>query len=88
MLAYECHGTVNVLESCARSRTRPVLFYASSREVYGEPEKLPVKEGAAGNPISIYGMTKLCGERACRTYLASSGIENSVDHVVFRFSNV
>src|SRR5688572_10804941 len=30
-------GTVNVLEASRKVRPGPVLFYASSREVYGEP---------------------------------------------------
>jgi nucleoside-diphosphate-sugar epimerase len=81
-------GTVNVLEACGRSGSRPLLFYASSREVYGEPQRVPVKEDAWGNPVSIYGMTKLSAERACKTYLASSGLGNPVNYVIFRFSNV
>jgi UDP-glucose 4-epimerase len=81
-------GTVNVLEACRRSRSKPILFYASSREVYGEPESLPVTEGAPKNPISVYGMTKLCAERACLTYAAPETNGHKVNQVIFRFSNV
>ncbi|TLZ45439.1 MAG: NAD-dependent epimerase/dehydratase family protein [Methanobacteriota archaeon] len=81
-------GTVNVLEACEKAQSRPALFYASSREIYGEPENLPVNETARPNPISVYGMTKLSAERACRTYSAAFGRENPVKQVVFRFSNV
>jgi nucleoside-diphosphate-sugar epimerase len=81
-------GTVNVLEACRRSRSKPVLFYASSREVYGEPESLPVTESAPKNPISVYGMTKLSAERACLTYAAPETNGHAVDQVIFRFSNV
>src|SRR5207248_6774980 len=37
-------GTLNVLEACRKAKTSPVLFYASSREVYGEPKYFPVDE--------------------------------------------
>jgi UDP-glucose 4-epimerase len=81
-------GTVNVLEACEKAASRPALFYASSREIYGEPESLPVSETARANPISVYGMTKLCAERACRTYSAAFSRENPVKQIIFRFSNV
>src|SRR5213083_824306 len=61
-------GTLNVLEACRNSEARPVLFYASSREVYGEPQYLPVDEDHPKKPLSVYGMTKLCAERACGSY--------------------
>jgi len=81
-------GTLNVLEACRKSESRPTLFYASSREVYGEPRYLPVDEAHPKAPVSVYGVTKLCAERACRSYAASSGLDRSVDEVIFRFSNV
>ena len=61
---------------------------ASSREVYGEPLYLPVNEGHPKRPKSVYGLTKLCAERACLSYSNSSGLDPSVNHVIMRFSNV
>lgn len=81
-------GTVNVLEACRRTESKPLLFYASSREVYGEPKYLPVNEKHPKAPVSVYGMTKLCAERACESYAGSDGHDGSVHHVTFRFSNV
>ena len=81
-------GTLNLLEACKKSETRPVLFYASSREVYGEPLYLPVDESHPKRPISVYGMSKLGAEKACMSYSRGLGNVGSVDHVVFRFSNV
>ena len=81
-------GTLNLLEACKKSETRPVLFYASSREVYGEPLYLPVDESHPKRPISVYGMSKLSAEKACMSYSRGLGNVGSVDHVVFRFSNV
>jgi len=81
-------GTLNVLEACRKTETRPVMFYASSREVYGEPIYLPVNENHPKKPVSIYGMTKLCAERTCLSYSPISMLDRSVNHVTFRFSNV
>jgi UDP-glucose 4-epimerase len=81
-------GTVNVLEACRKSAKRPLLFYASSREVYGEPTYLPVDEGHPKNPKSIYGATKLSAELSCRSYSALADRDEAVNSVIFRFSNV
>jgi nucleoside-diphosphate-sugar epimerase len=81
-------GTVNVLEACKKAESRPVLLEASSREVYGEPLYLPVNEGHPKRPKSVYGLTKLCAERACLSYSDTSGLDRSVNHVIMRFSNV
>ncbi|HVH15552.1 MAG TPA: NAD-dependent epimerase/dehydratase family protein [Candidatus Angelobacter sp.] len=81
-------GTVNVLEACKKAESNPVLLEASSREVYGEPLYLPVNEGHPKRPKSVYGLTKLCAERACLSYSATSGVDRPVNHVIMRFSNV
>ena len=81
-------GTLNVLEACRKTQIGPVLFYASSREVYGEPLYLPVNENHPKKPISVYGMTKLCAERACLSYSGMFGLNRSVNQITFRFSNV
>jgi nucleoside-diphosphate-sugar epimerase len=77
-------GTLNVLEACRKAKSKPVIFYASSREVYGEPQYLPVDESHPKNPKSIYGVSKLCAEKACFSFYNSFGLRI----VIFRFSNV
>lgn len=81
-------GTVNVLEACRKSNSRPFVLEASSREVYGEPLYLPVDEAHPKRPKSIYGLTKLSAERACESYSAPVGLDGAVRHVIMRFSNV
>ena len=56
-------GTRNVLRAALASPRRPWLVFASSREVYGEPDTLPVREDAPLRPVNIYGETKIAGER-------------------------
>ncbi|HFE45549.1 MAG TPA: NAD-dependent epimerase/dehydratase family protein [Nannocystis exedens] len=55
-------GLHNVVAAALEARRRPWLIFASSREVYGEPNKLPVREDAGLRPINIYGETKIAGE--------------------------
>jgi UDP-glucose 4-epimerase len=81
-------GTLNVLEACKKASSHPMLFYASSREVYGEPLALPVREDHPKNPKSVYGITKLCAENACRSYFAAGNGGEGVNQIIFRFSNV
>ena len=81
-------GTINILEACTKTESKPVLLEASSREVYGEPLYLPVNEGHPKRPKSVYGLTKLCAERACLSYSDKSWLDRSVNHVIMRFSNV
>jgi nucleoside-diphosphate-sugar epimerase len=81
-------GTVNVLEASRKARPGPVLFYASSREVYGEPRYLPVNENHPRKPVSVYGMTKLCAEQACLSYADPALSHERFGPVIFRFSNV
>ncbi len=63
---------------------RPWLIFASSREVFGEPKKMPVVEDSPKNVINIYGVTKLAGEMLIRNYADNYGLKGWV----LRFSNV
>lgn len=53
-------GTSNIVESALRNETRVV--YASTWEVYGEPEYEPLDEDHATMPDHPYSVTKLAGE--------------------------
>ena len=58
----------NTLESVRRSSLRPLLLYASSAAVYGNPSALPVGEDAPARPISPYGFHKAACELLAREY--------------------
>lgn len=55
-------GTRAVIEAARVALRRPWLIFASSREVYGQPERLPATEDTALAPINVYGRTKRAGE--------------------------
>lgn len=78
------NGTKSVLQAIVRSKSRPWLIFGSSREVYGEPEKLPVKEDFPKIPINVYGYTKLLGERLVEQYAK----KYKLNAITLRFSNV
>lgn len=61
----------------------PWIIFASSREVYGQPARLPANEETPLAPVNTYGRSKQEGERLCAEAIAA-GLRVSI----VRFSNV
>lgn len=63
-------GLLNVLECCAATGVRKVVYAASGGTLYGEPRRIPTKETAAsgGHPVSPYGISKRVGIDYLRYY--------------------
>jgi len=59
-------GLQNVVQAAQRSLWRPWFIFASSREVYGQPNILPTDEDAPLRPVNHYGRTKVEGEEIVR----------------------
>lgn len=76
-------GVNNVLAAAAASKRRPWVIFASSREVYGQAEHLPVTEDAPLCPVNIYGRAKAEGER-----LTAEARAAGLRTAVVRLSNV
>jgi UDP-glucose 4-epimerase len=76
-------GTRSVLAAARRSSAQPWLLFASSREVYGEPTRLPVVEDDALRPVNAYGRSKAEGER-----LVLEARQAGMVTAVVRFANV
>lgn len=75
-------GTFRVLQAARANGVRRVVF-SSSREVYGDPECIPVAETAPLGPKNAYGCSKAAAEMLCGAF-GSGGIEVAIA----RFSNV
>lgn len=70
-------GTYNVLAEARDAGVGRVVF-TSSREVYGEVDRVPVAEGRPMNPKNAYGASKAAGEVYCRTFQNTYGLDASV----------
>jgi UDP-glucose 4-epimerase len=77
-------GTMNVLQQAVKHGTRKVIFSSSGGAIYGEQEIYPAPESHATNPMSPYGISKLCGEHYLSYFKRTSGIQV----VSLRYANV
>ncbi|MDA4126958.1 MAG: NAD-dependent epimerase/dehydratase family protein [Thaumarchaeota archaeon] len=69
-------GTMNVMLAARDCGVKRVV-YASSSSLYGEPMRVPMDEDHPLNPTSIYGATKLAGEKYCMALGQSFGIQTT-----------
>ncbi len=76
-------GTEVVMRAASEMPIRPWVLLASSREVYGEPGKMPVREDTPMRPVNVYGRSKAAAERVALAWRRSG-----VDTAVVRLANV
>lgn len=53
---------LSILESCRKSNPAIKLVFASTRQLYGKPDYLPVDERHPVRPVDVNGINKLAGE--------------------------
>jgi UDP-glucose 4-epimerase len=58
---------VNLLEAMRKAGVKKIIF-SSTAAVYGEPEKIPIRENAPLNPTNFYGVSKLMFEDLLKKY--------------------
>lgn len=51
-----------ILEACRKANTGIKIIFASTRQLYGKPEYLPVDEKHPVRPVDVNGINKLAGE--------------------------
>ena len=78
------NGTQSLLLALENLTYQPWLIFGSSREVYGEPKELPVKEFFEKNFVNIYGDSKIQGENLFISFAKANG--NNC--LILRFANV
>lgn len=76
-------GTRTVLDAAHEASSRPWVIFASSREVYGQPLRLPAEEDSPLAPMNVYGRTKEAGER-----MIADARNHGLRAAVVRLSNV
>lgn len=70
-------GTLNVLEGARQAGTRKVVFAGSGGTLYGESDKLPLRESAPQRPLSPYGVSKKSAIDYLVAYRELHGIEST-----------
>ena len=85
-LGYYRNNTVNsraLIETAVKHGVRHFIF-SSTAAVYGNPERMPVREDDRTVPTSPYGSSKLMTE----IMLRDAGAAHGLRHVILRYFNV
>jgi len=77
-------GSLNVLQGCARTNVKKIVFASSGGAIYGETDEIPTDENHRTQPLSPYGVAKLAAEHYLRCYEKWNGL----DYTCLRYANV
>ncbi len=61
-LQINCLAQLSILEACKKNNPSIQIVYASTRQIYGQPEYLPVDEKHILKPVDVNGINKMAGE--------------------------
>jgi UDP-glucose 4-epimerase len=61
-LEINCRAQLSILESCHKYNPGIKIVFASTRQIYGRPEYLPVDENHLLRPVDVNGINKMAGE--------------------------
>lgn len=61
-LDINCRAQIFILEACRRFNPAIKVVYASTRQIYGKPDFLPVSEEHPIRPVDVNGIHKMAGE--------------------------
>ncbi|WP_199560161.1 NAD-dependent epimerase/dehydratase family protein [Sphingomonas psychrotolerans] len=76
-LAINCAGTLGLLELCRRLAPEIRVVFASTRQIYGTPQYLPVDEQHRLRPPDINGIHKVAAEDYHRLYNEVYGLRST-----------
>ncbi|MFI5357657.1 MAG: NAD-dependent epimerase/dehydratase family protein [Opitutales bacterium] len=77
-LEINCRAQLSILEACRQHNPAIRIVFASTRQIYGRPEKLPVDETHPLRPVDVNGINKLAGESFHLLYSQVHGISSTV----------
>jgi UDP-glucose 4-epimerase len=61
-LEINCGAQLSILEACRRYNPLVKVVFASTRQIYGKPDYLPVDETHLLRPVDVNGINKMAGE--------------------------
>lgn len=61
-LEINCRAQLTLLEACRAVCPKAVVVFASTRQIYGRPDYLPVDEKHLLHPVDVNGVNKMAGE--------------------------
>jgi UDP-glucose 4-epimerase len=61
-LEINCRAQLSILEACRENNPTARVVFASTRQIYGRPEYLPVDERHPLRPVDVNGINKTAGE--------------------------
>ena len=74
-LEINCLAQLTLLEACRAVCPKAVVVFASTRQIYGRPDYLPVDEKHLLHPVDVNGVNKMAGEAYHILYHDVYGIE-------------
>ena len=61
-LEINCRAQLSILEACRKYNSGIKVVFASTRQIYGKPDYLPVDEKHLLRPVDVNGINKMAGE--------------------------
>jgi UDP-glucose 4-epimerase len=61
-LEINCRAQLSILEACRHHNPAIKIVFASTRQIYGKPDYLPVDEQHLLRPVDVNGINKMAGE--------------------------
>jgi len=61
-LEINCRSQLSILEACRKYNPSIKVVFASTRQLYGKPDYLPVDERHLSRPVDVNGINKMAGE--------------------------
>lgn len=74
-LSINCTSHLSILECCRKFNPEVEILYASTRQIYGRPQYLPVDEKHPIHPVDVNGINKYAAEMYFRLYYEVYGLK-------------
>jgi UDP-glucose 4-epimerase len=75
-LEINCRAQLSILEACRKHNPGIKIVFASTRQMYGKPDYLPVDEKHLLRPVDVNGINKMAGEWYHIVYNSVYGIRS------------